>query len=132
VSRYPKEFLPDLRRVRRWRGLTDSLWRNPDLVRLTYGELAELVHTCIGSQACRILYVGPGLGHIALELARAGHDVIGVEVDEASVALATRAAETDPFAMSGALSRIRSPSSRVDSLAKGHSTVCFSPASCTT
>jgi SAM-dependent methyltransferase len=41
--------------------------------------------------------VGPGLGHIALELARAGHDVTGVDLDEESVALAMRAADTDPF-----------------------------------
>jgi SAM-dependent methyltransferase len=41
--------------------------------------------------------VGPGLGHIALELARAGHDVTGVDVDQESVALARRAAETDPL-----------------------------------
>lgn len=97
VSEYPKEFVPDLRRLRPWPSLRDSLWRNPEVVRLTYGELARLVKTCIGSQPCNVLYVGPGLGHIALELARAGHDVTGVDIDQESVALATRAAETDPF-----------------------------------
>jgi SAM-dependent methyltransferase len=97
VSAYPKGFVPDLRRLRPWRSLRSSLWRNPDLVRLTYGELARLVQTCIGSQKQRILYVGPGLGHIALELARDGHDVTGVDIDQESVALAIRAADTDPF-----------------------------------
>jgi len=97
VSAYPKAFIPDLRRLRHWRSLRDSLWRNPDLVRLTYGELARAVQACIGPRPCRILYVGPGLGHIALELARDGHDVKGVDIDRESVALATRAAETDPF-----------------------------------
>jgi SAM-dependent methyltransferase len=97
VSAYPKAFIPDLRRLRHWRSLRDSLWRNPDLVRLTYGELARAVQACIGPRPCRILYVGPGLGHIALELARDGHDVTGVDIDRESVALATRAAETDPF-----------------------------------
>jgi 2-polyprenyl-3-methyl-5-hydroxy-6-metoxy-1,4-benzoquinol methylase len=97
VSAYPKGFIPDLRRLRSWRSLRDSLWRNPDLVRLTYSELARLVRTCVGSEPCRILYVGPGLGHIALELARDGHHVTGVDVDQEAVALATRASETDPF-----------------------------------
>jgi SAM-dependent methyltransferase len=97
VSEYPKGFVPDLRRLRQWRGLRDSLWRNPDLVRLTYGDLVQVVHACVGSQPCRILYVGPGLGHIALELARQGHNVTGVDIDQDSVALATRAAETDPL-----------------------------------
>jgi SAM-dependent methyltransferase len=97
MSSYPKGFVPDLRRLRPWRSLRGSLWRNPDLVRLTYGRLARLVQASIGPKPRRVLYVGPGLGHIALELARAGHDVTGVEVDGESVALATRAAETDPF-----------------------------------
>jgi len=97
MSAYPKGFVPDLRRLRPWPSLRDSLWRNPSLVRLTYGALARLVKNGIGSQPCKVLYVGPGLGHIALELARAGHDVTGADVDDDSVALATRAAETDPF-----------------------------------
>lgn len=35
VSAYPKGLVPDLRRLRTWRSLRNSLWRNPDLVRLT-------------------------------------------------------------------------------------------------
>jgi SAM-dependent methyltransferase len=97
VTTYPEDFLPDLRRLRRWGSLRDSLWRDPALVRLTYGELARLIRRRIGPRPCRILYVGPGLGHIALELARGGHDVTGVDIDEESVALATRAADTDPL-----------------------------------
>jgi SAM-dependent methyltransferase len=95
--KYPKGFLPDLRRPRQWRSLRDSLWRNPDLVVLTYGDLARVVQRCVGSQRSSILYVGPGLGHIALELARNGHDVTGIDIDQESVALASRAAERDPF-----------------------------------
>jgi 2-polyprenyl-3-methyl-5-hydroxy-6-metoxy-1,4-benzoquinol methylase len=97
VSAYPKGFVADLRRLRPWPSLRDSLWRNPDLVRLTYCELARLVQACVGLRPSRILYVGPGLGHIALELARGGHDVTGVDIDEESVALAKRAAEKDPY-----------------------------------
>jgi ubiquinone/menaquinone biosynthesis C-methylase UbiE len=67
------------------------------LVRLTYGELARVVQTRIGSKPCRVLYVGSGLGHIALELARAGHDVTAVDPDEESIVLARRAAGRDPL-----------------------------------
>jgi SAM-dependent methyltransferase len=97
VSTYPKGFIPDLRRLRPWRSLRDSLWRNPDLVQLTYAELARLVKTSIGSKPCSILYVGPGVGHIALELARGGHNVKGVDIDQEAVDIATRTAENDPF-----------------------------------
>jgi SAM-dependent methyltransferase len=89
---YPEDFLPDLRRLRRWPSLPDSLWRHPDLVDLTYGELARLVAARIGPRPCRILDVGTGLGYVALELARAGHDVTGLDADAESITLATRAA----------------------------------------
>jgi SAM-dependent methyltransferase len=56
-----------------------------------------LAQEVIGPRPCKILYVGPGLGHIALELARAGHDVRGVDIDGESVTLARRATATDPF-----------------------------------
>jgi SAM-dependent methyltransferase len=97
VADYPAAFVPDLRLLRQWPSLRNSLWRSPALVRLTYGALARLIQAKIGTTPSRILYVGPGLGHIALELARAGHDVTGIEVDEESVALATRAVARDPF-----------------------------------
>lgn len=97
MNTFPKGFVPDLRRLRPWPSLRNSIWRNPDLVRLTYSELARLVQAGVGSRHRRILYVGPGLGHIALELARDGHDVTGVDIDEESVALAKRAAEMDPL-----------------------------------
>jgi SAM-dependent methyltransferase len=97
VGAYPPGFVPDLRRLRHWPSLRSSLWRSPAFVRLTYGALARLIQAKIGGTPRRILYVGPGLGHIALELARAGHDVTGIEVDEESVALATRSAARDPL-----------------------------------
>ena len=97
MTTYPKDFVPDVRRLRRWPTLHDSLWRNPDLVNLTYSGLARSVQASIGPAPRRVLYVGPGLGHIALELARSGHDVTGVDVDEEVVSVARRAAETDPF-----------------------------------
>jgi SAM-dependent methyltransferase len=97
MSSYPKGFLPDLRRLRPWRSLGGSLWRSPALCRLTYGELARVAQEGVGPTPCKILYVGPGLGHTALELARAGHNVRGVDIDRESVALAKRTAASDPF-----------------------------------
>lgn len=97
VADYPKGFVPDLRRLRPWPSLRGSLWRTPALARLTYGALARLVAGSIGPRPCKVLYVGPGLGHITLELARAHHAVTGVDVDQESVALAIRAARLDRF-----------------------------------
>ena len=95
MSAYPKGFVPDLRRLRPWPDFTASLWRNPDLVRLTHARLAHLVQGFIGSPRRNVLYVGSGVGHIALELARQGHKITGLDVDEESVTLANRAAKSD-------------------------------------
>lgn len=96
VSAYPEEFIADLRRLRPWSDFSASIWRNPDLVRLTYSALAQVVQAAVGSSRRNILYVGSGVGHIALELAHQGHNVIGLDMDDESVALARRAAESDP------------------------------------
>lgn len=97
MTSYPRGFVPDLRRLRPWPTLESSLWRNPDLVEVTYQQLSVLVQSLIGTKRRRVLYVGCGLGHIALELARDGHDVTGVEIDAEAIALAHRAARTDPL-----------------------------------
>ena len=97
MTTYPPDFVPDVRRLRPWPTLHDSLWRNPDLVNLTYSELARSVQGAVGPAPCSVLYVGPGLGYIALELARSGHHVTGVDVDEEAVSVARRAAESDPL-----------------------------------
>ena len=96
MTAFPRGFVPDLRRLRPWPSLRGMLWRDPGLVSLTYGALARRARATIGTRRRTVLYVGPGLGHVALELARAGHDVTGVDPDEEAVALAVRAAETDP------------------------------------
>jgi SAM-dependent methyltransferase len=96
MTSYPRGFVPDLRRLRPWPSLRDSLWRNPELVALTYGAVARLVVTAVGRRPATVLDVGCGMGHVALELARAGHDVTGVDADHESVSLAIRAAESDP------------------------------------
>jgi ubiquinone/menaquinone biosynthesis C-methylase UbiE len=50
----------------------------------------------MGAGPLTVLYVGPGLGHIALELARDGHDVTGIDIDTGSIRLARAAADADP------------------------------------
>lgn len=132
MTTYPRGFVPDLRRLRHWPSLRDSLWRNPDLVRITFGELAGLVQRCIGPQPRRVLYVGSGLGHIALELARSGHDVTGLDVDQESVALARAPRRQTRSATTEELCRTRSPSSGLRSGAWATTIASFSPAFCTT
>jgi 2-polyprenyl-3-methyl-5-hydroxy-6-metoxy-1,4-benzoquinol methylase len=88
--RLPDGFVADLRRGRAWTELEDTLWRSPDLVALTYGRLWDLVAAGLPATPARVLDVGSGTGVLTLELARAGHDVVGIEPDVTSIALARR------------------------------------------
>jgi SAM-dependent methyltransferase len=89
----PEGFVADLRHLRPWPELVDTLWRSPRLVELTYGRLWRLVADALPAAPSRVLDVGCGTGVVALEMARAGHDVTAIDPDPASIALARRSAD---------------------------------------
>lgn len=89
----PEGFVADLRHLRPWPELADTLWRSPRLVELTYGRLWRLVADALPPAPARVLDVGSGTGVVALEMARAGHDVIAIDPDPDSIALARRSAD---------------------------------------
>jgi SAM-dependent methyltransferase len=82
----------DLRALRRRPELEASLWRSPELVALTYGRMWGLVAEQMPPAPARVLDVGCGPGALCLELARAGHDVTGIDADRTAIELAERGA----------------------------------------
>jgi SAM-dependent methyltransferase len=92
VADFPAEFVADLRHLRPWPELTDSLWRSPVLVELTHGRLWRLVAEVLPQPPARVLDVGCGIGALSLELARAGHDVTAIDPDATAIELAERGA----------------------------------------
>ena len=88
----PDDFVADLRRLRSWPGLTDSVWRSPPLVRATHGRLWEVIAKLLPPSSSRVLDVGCGVGALTLEAARAGHEVIGIDADPGALAIAARSA----------------------------------------
>lgn len=88
----PDDFVADLRRLRPWPSLTDSLWRSPPLVRLTHGRLWDVIAELLPPTSSRVLDVGCGVGALTLEAARAGHDVTGIDPDPDALAIAARSA----------------------------------------
>jgi len=93
----PRDFTPDLRRLKSWPSMKDSPWRQPYLARLTFGEVHNLVDEYIFGQRLRILDVGCGRGWLSLELAREGHDVIGIDYSKEMIQNAKRTMDTDPY-----------------------------------
>lgn len=63
---------------------------------LTYREAVELVSEAIKHERSKILDVGCGTGSMSLELARSGHDVLGLDIDEERVGIAKRTMREDP------------------------------------
>ncbi len=94
---YPPDFTPDLRRLKSWPLLKRSLWRQPYLIELTYAENFRLVRNSIPSQHLKILEIGCGTGFTSLELARLGHDVVGLDSDQEIIRIARRTMHTDPY-----------------------------------
>jgi 2-polyprenyl-3-methyl-5-hydroxy-6-metoxy-1,4-benzoquinol methylase len=62
--------------------MKDSLWRQPYLIELTYADNFRLVENSIRGRNLRILEVGCGTGFMSLELARMGHDVVGIDSNQ--------------------------------------------------
>src|SRR5713226_8032099 len=77
--------------------MKDSLWRQPYLIELTYAENFRLVRDSIQSQNLKILEVGCGTGFMSLELARMGHDVVGIDSNEEIIRVARRTMQSDPY-----------------------------------
>lgn len=96
TTRYPRDFTPDLRRLKSWPSLEGSLWREPYLIELTYAENYSLIRDSIRGKRLNILDVGCGTGFASLELARAGHDVLGIDSKSEMISLARRTMMTDP------------------------------------
>ncbi|MEF2232214.1 MAG: class I SAM-dependent methyltransferase [Pseudodesulfovibrio sp.] len=89
--------VPDLRHAERCEWFRNNIWRDPVYVDLVYGAIARRILALAG-EPCRILEVGCGPGHIALELARHGHDVTGIDISPEAIRVARETAAADRFA----------------------------------
>jgi ubiquinone/menaquinone biosynthesis C-methylase UbiE len=92
VADVSPDFVADLRHLRRWPDLADSLWRSPILVELTHGRLWRLVAEALPSPSARVLDIGCGTGALSLATAQAGHDVTAIDPDPTAIELAERSA----------------------------------------
>lgn len=97
MTNIPDDFTPDLRRLKSWPSMEHSPWRQPYLADLTFGEIQRLVDEFVPGQRLKILDVGCGRGYLSLELAREGHDVLGIDSDQEMIQQAKKTMNTDPY-----------------------------------
>ena len=76
-----------------------SPWRQPYLVELTFGEMFRLVDRLVSGRKLRILEVGCGRGYLTLELARRGHNLLGIDVNGETIKTAKQTMNTDPYSL---------------------------------
>ena len=94
--------IPDLRRAVPCDYFYNNPWRHPEYVKLDFGQIFERLDAAIrkyGPQTGRahILEIGCGPGFMSLELARAGHDVVGVDISPKVIEIANKVASEDPW-----------------------------------
>src|SRR4051812_10859792 len=93
-------FIPDLRRAVKCEYFYKSFWRDPHYIQLFLGRRAELYLNLLGKyggEGLKILDVGCGAGYFSLELARAGHHVIAIDISESCVDEARKTRAANPF-----------------------------------
>ena len=93
-------FVPDLRRAVKCEYFYKSIWRDPQFARLFVGQIADTYLHMLrqyGGDELRILDVGCGAGYISLELARAGHHVMGIDISERCIEVAQKTLAENTF-----------------------------------
>lgn len=88
--------IPDLRRVQPCDWFYNNAWRRPEYIDAIFGEDFRFALAQI-PPGSRILEVGSGPGHMALELARNGHHVTGLELSPECVHAARQVARENPY-----------------------------------
>ena len=84
AERIAAGFVPDLRFCVPCDHFYKSFWRDPCFIALYEGRVVEtylsMIEGAAGGRKLRILDVGCGAGYVTLELARNGHDALGIDI----------------------------------------------------
>ena len=99
-ERVDSGFIPDIRRAVKCDYFYKSFWRDPHFIKLYEGKTIETYLRLLqqyGGERLRILDVGCGAGYVSLELARAGHDVVAIDIAESCIEIARQTLATNPF-----------------------------------
>ncbi|MEO5917116.1 MAG: class I SAM-dependent methyltransferase [Luteolibacter sp.] len=100
IERVQNGHVPDLRYCTPCDYFYNNSWRRPEYVALDMGEQFARIHASLtisfGIRPLRILEVGCGPGFISLELSRAGHSVVGMDLSPECIRVAEQVADKDP------------------------------------
>lgn len=96
-ERIAQGHIPDLRRVKFCEWFYNNPWRHPEYVKWIFGEYLSFAASNLKKKNSDILEIGCGPGHMALELARYGHNVTGIDISKECIKVAKRMKKENPF-----------------------------------
>jgi SAM-dependent methyltransferase len=99
MSELPTNFIADLRYPMGYPDLDEGRWfqwRTLPMIELSSLDTYQFVKSMLPLPAQKILEIGCGNGYLSLELARDGHDVIGIDLTPDIVAVAERTRAAHP------------------------------------
>lgn len=100
LSRVAHGHLPDLRHSGRCEWFRNNVWRDSTYTDMVFGAIVRQIHKAVLAyldvERARILEIGCGPGHIALELSRHGYDVRGIDLSPECIQVAQRVASEAP------------------------------------
>lgn len=92
-QRSKKGFVPDLQNLNVCNFFYKSFWRHPDFAKLYVGEMSKYYVNFFKKKLkknAKILDLGCGPGYFSLELARAGFNVVGVDISKGAISSAKK------------------------------------------
>lgn len=90
-------FIPDLRRLQPVDWFYNNVWRDPEMARLHWQPRIDWIIGIARESGGRVLEAGCGCGMLALEMARHGLQVLGVDLSPVSIEVAERFKAENPF-----------------------------------
>lgn len=96
IERITHGIIPDLRRPKKVAYFYNNPWREPEFVKIQIMPRVNFVLKHLKPHS-RVLELGCGRGYLSLEMARYGHNVLGVDISSESVAIAKKIAEENPY-----------------------------------
>ncbi|MDM7915136.1 MAG: class I SAM-dependent methyltransferase [Candidatus Eisenbacteria bacterium] len=84
---------PPDHRLRRRAASPQQLWEDPEVEAIARGRFVDRLLDRCGPEPARVLELACGVGWLALELARRGHDVLGMDISEQRIVQARLYAE---------------------------------------
>ncbi len=96
-ERIKNGLIPDLRRLEKVPWFYNNVWRDPKMVEIHWMPRINRIIEQAKGRGGSVLELGCGFGMIALELARNGLDVTGMDLSPAHIEIAERFRDENPY-----------------------------------